>query len=122
MDRNRERLFKLLDLQKIIAGQYDEDTYNVFVFGSYVTKGFVEGESDVDIAVYTEDVSAYFAMTVIIKEFFDKLGIEQDIFYIDTSVVVPLFAAPLNSPIMFTDYYPEHLKEYKRKCGQLLVS
>lgn len=121
MDKHKERLLKLLDLQKLLSEHYDENTYNVFVFGSFITKDFIEGKSDVDIAVFTSDVSDYFAIATTIKEFFDRFGIEQDIFYIDTSIVIPLFSAPLGSPIMLTDFYPDYLKEYKCQCDKALT-
>lgn len=121
MDKHKERLLKLLDLQKLLTEHYDESTYNVFIFGSFITKDFVERTSDVDIAIYTEDVSDYFAIATTVKEYFDSLGIEQDIFYVDTSIVSPLFSAPLNSPIMLTDFYPERLKEFKHECDKALT-
>ncbi len=121
MDKHKERLLKLLDLQKLLSKQYDENTYNVFIFGSFITRSFVDGESDVDVAIYTQDVSDYFEIATVIKDFFDGLGVEQDIFYVDTSMVVPLYSVPLNSPIMLTDYYPDDLKEYKCRCDKALT-
>ena len=44
------RLYDLLSLQNEIAKQYGESGYNIFIFGSYLTTDFVEGQSDIDIA------------------------------------------------------------------------
>lgn len=49
------RLYELLELQKKVEMQFGAEGYNIFIFGSYVTTSYVEGQSDIDIAVYTED-------------------------------------------------------------------
>ncbi|MCD7993837.1 MAG: nucleotidyltransferase domain-containing protein [Clostridia bacterium] len=53
------RLYELLELQEKVKKQFGVDGYNVFVFGSYVTNYYVEGQSDIDIAIYTEDFDLY---------------------------------------------------------------
>lgn len=46
-----KRLYELLDLQKEIEQTFGSENYNIFVFGSYITVYYVEGVSDVDVAV-----------------------------------------------------------------------
>lgn len=41
------RLYGLLDLQKEIEIKFGATGYNIFVFGSYLTTRYVEGESDI---------------------------------------------------------------------------
>ena len=50
------RLYELLELQEKVKKRFGIDGYNVFVFGSYVTIHYVEGKSDIDIAIYTEEL------------------------------------------------------------------
>ena len=42
------RLYELLELQEKVKKRFGIDGYNVFVFGSYVTIHYVEGQSDID--------------------------------------------------------------------------
>ena len=58
-EKTMARLYELLELQKKVEKQFGIDGYNVFVFGSYVTTRYVEGQSDIDIAIYTEDFDLY---------------------------------------------------------------
>lgn len=51
------RLYNLLDLQKEVELKFGTADYNVFVFGSYITTGYVEGKSD--IAIYSEGFGMY---------------------------------------------------------------
>ena len=46
-----------------------------------------------------------------LEEYFYASGIRSDIFYIDISVEAPVYCAPLNSKVQFTDYYPSELHE-----------
>ena len=53
------RLYELLALQSKVEQQFNGYRYNVFIFGSYLTTRYVEGKSDIDIAVYTKDFELY---------------------------------------------------------------
>ena len=53
------RIKELISLQNDLKQRYSEDTYNVFVFGSYPTLRYNPGQSDVDIAVYTDSLEQY---------------------------------------------------------------
>lgn len=116
----RTRIRKLILLQKCLFDSFGEDNYNVFVFGSYPTVNFIEEESDVDVAVYTPDFDLYKKISLMIEDFFMFRGIPVDIFYVDISVVAPIYLAPLKSKLQFTDYYPEELSKFAEKCENKL--
>ena len=114
------RLYGLLDLQKEIEIKFGATGYNVFVFGSYLTTRYVEDESDIDIAIYSEEFELYLKISAFLEEYFNAKGIESDIFYIDTSVEAPIYCAPLKSQVQFTDYYPEKLTKFYYACQSKL--
>lgn len=108
-----ERIKDLIPLQKKLSFAFPEDVYNVFVFGSYPTVRYEKGISDVDIAVYADDIDIYMRISVIIEEFFEEKGIPLDLFFIDVRNPAPIYLAPLHSQIQFTDYYPEELIRFE---------
>lgn len=110
------RLYDLLALQKEVGCVFGTTGYNIFVFGSYLTTRYVEGESDVDIAIYTEDFGLYIKIASFLEDYFTEKGIESDIFYVDTSVEAPIYCAPLKSQVQFTDYYPQELVDFYKSC------
>lgn len=114
------RLYELLDLQKAVEDQFGSDKYNIFVFGSYITTRYVEGESDIDIAIYTEDFELYKRIALYLEEYFEAKGIESDIFYIDLTMEAPLYCAPLKSKVQFTDYFPQRLMDFYERCQMKL--
>lgn len=114
------RLYELLALQKKLERQFGSEDYNIFVFGSYLTTKFVEGKSDIDIAVYTENFSLYKKLALYLEEYFCQRGVKSDIFYIDTTMVTPVYCAPLKSEVQLTDYYPEKLVNFHYKCQKKL--
>lgn len=115
-----ERLYGLLTLQQSMVQKFGECNYNVFVFGSYLTTRYVEGKSDIDIAIYTEDFELYKRVSVYLEEYFNEKGIDSDIFYIDTTMEAPVYCAPLKSQVQFTDYYPESLVQFYQVCQRKL--
>ena len=117
-EKAMSRLYGLLELQKKTEEQFGEDGYNIFVFGSYVTTSYVEGQSDIDIAVYTENFDLYKRLSVYLEQYFAEKGIESDIFYIDLTMEAPVYCAPLKSNVQFTDYYPQKLVEFGERCQQ----
>lgn len=112
------RLYELLELQEKVEKRFGIDGYNVF--GSYVTINYVEGQSDIDIAIYTEDFDLYKRISMYLEEYFAEKGIESDIFYIDLTMEAPVYCAPLKSELQFTDYYPKRLVEFGVRCQQKL--
>lgn len=115
-----KRLRGLLELQKEIEGHFGESEYNIFVFGSYLTTRFQEGKSDIDLAVYTEDFELYKKLALYLEEYFHAIGVESDIFYIDLTIVAPIYCAPLKSKVQFTDFYPQILRDFYEKCQRKL--
>lgn len=117
----KNRIRELIGLQTKLREQFGETDYNVFVFGSYPTVHFNSEESDVDVAVYTPDVELYKRLSVEIDDFFYEKHLPVDLFYIDTSMPTPVYLAPLNAQIQFTDYYPKELTEFETKCRSELL-
>lgn len=107
------RLYELLELQEKVKKRFGIDGYNVFVFGSYVTINYVEGQS-------TEDFDLYKRISMYLEVYFAEKGIESDIFYIDLTMEAPVYCAPLKSELQFTDYYPKRLVEFGVRCQQKL--
>lgn len=119
-EKRRNRLYGLLELQKKEEQGFGEDGYNVFVFGSYLTTRYVDGESDIDIAIYAEDFDLYKRLSLYLEEYFVDKKILSDIFFIDTSLIAPVYCAPLNTKVQFTDYFPGRLKDFKVQCQNKL--
>ena len=80
----------------------------------------MEGQSDIDIAIYTEDFDLYKRISMYLEEYFAEKGIECDIFYIDLTMEAPVYCAPLKSELQFTDYYPKKLVEFRESCQHKL--
>lgn len=114
------RLYELLTLQKKVEEKFGDTDYNVFIFGSYITTKYIEGSSDIDIAIYSEDFGLYKRLSLYLEEYFRQKGVASDIFYIDTSMEAPVFCAPLRSEIQFTDYYPDKLVHFEKACRNKL--
>lgn len=110
------RLHGLLELQRKMESVFGSDNYNVFVFGSYLTTKYVEGQSDIDIAIYSRDFDLYKRLALFLEEYFDQMGIVSDIFYIDISMEAPIYCAPLKSKVQLTDYFPQELVDFYKKC------
>ena len=111
-----ERLHLVQKLQNDLIDKFGDDDYNVFIFGSYLTERYLEGKSDIDIAIYTEDVSKYLDLSVYISEFWKQYQVPTDIFYIDVRFEEPIYYIPLKSPLRITDYYPNILNDFLKKC------
>ena len=119
-EKTLERLHDLLTLQKELICRFGEEQYNIFVFGSYITTSYVEGKSDVDIAVYTENFELYKQLSLYLEEYFSRKNIPSDIFFIDISMAAAIYCAPLKSQVRFTNYFPEKLSEFAEKCQEKL--
>lgn len=114
--KSENRLKLIQQLQNELIQQFGDQNYNVFLFGSFLTEKYKENQSDVDLAIYTTNFDLYLKIYVYIENYFNALKIEQDIFFIDTTIIDPLYKAPLESVIQITSYYPEELKEFYQKC------
>ena len=115
------RIKELISLQNDLKQRYSEDTYNVFVFGSYPTLRYTPGQSDADIAVYTDSLEQYKEISLVIEDFFNERDIPVDLFFIDITTPAPVFLAPLHAQIQFTDYFPDELKRFENDCAAELA-
>lgn len=75
-----ERLHLVQKLQNELIDKFGDKDYNVFVFCGYLTERYTEGNSDIDIAIYAEDVSKYLDLSVYICDFWKKYQVPTDIF------------------------------------------
>lgn len=116
-----ERLYDLLALQKDIESKFGTSEYNIFVFGSYLTTNYIESESDIDIAIFSEDFNLYKQLSLYLEEYFDRKGIKSDIFFVDITMEAPIYCAPLKSKVQFTDYYPQKLIDFEKACESKLA-
>ncbi len=118
----RKSLLKRLqfarNLQKKVLNKFGKNNYTVFLFGSFLTERFVEGKSDIDIAIYTPDFSQYLKISCFLEDLLMETSIPFDIFYIDLDCPDAVFYAPLSSPAMFTEYYPKKLEDFKNICKE----
>ena len=119
-DQAMKRLRGLLELQKEIEERFGETDYNIFVFGSYLTTHYQEGKSDIDLAIYTEDFELYKKLAFYLEEYFNAIGVESDIFYIDLTIEATIYCAPLKSKVQFTDFYPQKLHDFYVTCQRKL--
>lgn len=114
------RLNELLELQNETEHKFGSTDYNVFIFGSYINAEYVDGISDIDIAVYSKNFDLYKKISAYLEEYFRLKNIDSDIFYIDLDTAAPIYCAPLNSAVRFTDYFPPELQAFNERCRKLL--
>ena len=60
-----------------------------------MSTSYVEGQSDIDIAIYTEDFDLYKRISVYLEDYFAEKRIESDIFYIDLTMEAPVYCCNL---------------------------
>ena len=112
-EKAMSRLYGLLELQRTVEKQFGVDGYNIFVFGSYVTTSYVEGQSDIDIAIYTEDFDLYKRIAVYLEGYFAEKGIESDIFYIDITMKEPIYGRPFQYQSLVYRLFPTEACRYR---------
>ena len=115
-----KRLYGLLELQKDLEQRFDPNQYNIFVFGSYITVNYIEGVSDIDVAVYTEDFDLYKKISLYIEEYFEKRQVKSDIFYIDINMAAPVYTDTMKSKVHLTLFYTPCYEEYRKACQKVL--
>lgn len=100
------------DLQKFVRICLPKNV-NVFIFGSFLTEGFVPGKSDLDIALYAGDGVDKIEMDTLISDWIaSRVKIEFDIIWIDVTGkhnyidINPLLGYRL------TEYYPAELTKH----------
>ena len=103
----------LLELSKVVESEFNNQKYNIFVFGSFLRDDYNPDTSDLDLAVYSDSAALTFDIVTFLEQYLKELDIPCDILEIftdqfDAYVVV----APLGMNVSFTDYFPDELKEY----------
>lgn len=111
-----QRLDFLDELSTTVLLNFPEvNSYNVFVFGSFIREDYDSEKSDLDLAIYAKNAEQTFAIHDFLEEYLEKRGVPCSLLEIfldqlDAYVVV----YPLGLNVSFTDYYPEELKAYFR--------
>ena len=103
------------ELQDAIGEQFGFENYKVYVFGSFITEQYRDGESDIDIAVYSPQWELMREIVDFIHEYMERIKFPCDVILIDVShrhAYVDL--EPLLHGIAFTDFTTEDLEIYKR--------
>lgn len=102
-------------LQELILNKFDDTSdYNVHFFGSFVTKDFLSGKSDLDIGIFCLDYDKCNSINFFLTEILQKItDIKFDIIciteYIPNNFV---YYSVLASTYRVTDYFPESTVRY----------
>ena len=108
-----ERLNFLKELQADTSRKFGENGYNVFVFGSVLRDDYKPEESDIDLAVYSDDTFLTFEIAEYLKEYLSERDIESSILEIFLDQINAfVYLEPLRINVTFTDYYPQKLQEF----------
>ncbi len=99
-------------LRKAVISMYDVSNVQIFVFGSFLTKDFKPGISDIDLGIYCPDNEKKCDIIFFLSQLFDVIELEHDIVDITLSEY-----ALINVPILvygttLFDYLPNKLFEY----------
>lgn len=103
----------LEELSKGIAANFDEQTYNVFVFGSSIREDYNPMASDLDLAVYACTTEQTEGIADFIRDYLERREVPYDLIEISTEQYdAYVCVEPLGLNVTFTSYYPRELKEY----------
>lgn len=99
-------------LRKAVISMYDISNVQIFVFGSFLTKDFKPGISDIDLGIYCSDNEKKCDIIFFLSRLFDVIELKHDIVDITLSEY-----ALINIPILvygttLFDYLPDELFEY----------
>ena len=83
------------------------ETYNIFVFGSFLTDDFVQDKSDIDLGIYTEKKIS--DLDDIIEEFLSNYNLDHDTIWIQPEFSTNYIDIAALSGYRLTDYYPDVL-------------
>lgn len=112
-----EQRLDFLDYLKntVIEEFPDTESYNVFVFGSFVRDDYDPEYSDLDLAIYANEPDLTFAICDFIDQFLKSKDVPCSLLEIFTDQLdAYVVVKPLGLNIGFTDYFPEDLKIYFR--------
>lgn len=95
-----------------IKSKYDLSDTQIFVFGSFLTEDYKDGESDIDIGVYSEDETKMYDIQYDLDKYLNNFNLKHDIVIMHLSNNLWI-----NIPIMtygkqLTSYESENLFNY----------
>ncbi len=91
------------------------DTYNIFVFGSFLRTDYDPLRSDLDLAIYSRDTNLTFQICDFLDEYLNQCEVPHSLLEIFLDQLDAYVAVkPLSLNVSFTDYYPEELAIYRR--------
>lgn len=105
-----ERRRHLILLQKYLRESFDEENYNVFVFGSFIRSDFNPGVSDIDLVVYCPDFRKRDEIASFLKNYFDSVPMKSDVLQYFYSPNATIFYPAIMGGMGLTDYFPKELK------------
>lgn len=112
----------LTKFQYALIDKFGEEHYNVFVFGSILRDDYKPGISDIDIAIYTENLVLRIDVERFCEAYFAKMDMKFSIIHISLEEKYAFVAvAPLILNVCVTDYYPPELKQYLIQLQRRLI-
>ena len=109
-----ERKDFLLELGAAVNTKFNENTFNVFVFGSFLRNDYKPLKSDIDLAIYSEDFKIARKVYNFIADYLDNYNIPHSLLMIDTAHTYDYVALQaVLEDVTFTDYFPESLKIFR---------
>lgn len=103
----------LADFQQALLNRFGEENYNVFLFGSILRDDYKPGISDIDLAIYANNLVLRIEIEEFCKDYFEKSMMKSSIIHINLEERYAFVAiTPLRLNVCVTDYYPQELKDY----------
>lgn len=96
------------ELTAYVQQHYDAK-FNIFIFGSFLTDRFVDGESDIDIATYTD--GSFMKLDWCIDDFINN-QIDHDIIHINPDYDLNFIDIEALHGYRCTDWFPEILRKH----------
>lgn len=95
-----------------IKSKYDLSDTQIFVFGSFLTEDYKDGESDIDMGVYSEDETKMYDIKIDLDKYLNNFNLKHDIVIMHLNKNLWI-----NIPIMtygkqLTSYESEKLFDY----------
>lgn len=111
-----QRLDFLDELKDAVTREFpNTDSYNIFIFGSFIRDDYDPENSDLDLAIYASIAEQTFAICDFIDQFLKSRNVPCSLLEIFTDQLdAYVVIKPLGLNIGFTDYFPEDLKIYFR--------
>lgn len=110
-----QRMEMLESFRQSIICQFPEtNTYNIFIYGSFLMDTYKPGISDIDLAIYADESGLYIQLEEACINFFRRVDHKLHTIWIQTDVLgAYIDLVPLRLNVCITNYFPVKLKEYK---------